>query len=386
MSALEIAHNTHQEAMGMAESAFVAELRGNHATAREMYHRAFVLERAAAEALASDHDAEPTRSILYRSAATLGLRCGELRDAERLVAIALVGNPPEEVADELRQLFDEITFSRHLKAEGVTLGPNGFQMSLWGKAVSSGLVLGTEFMNRYRDTERLIYRTAERSLKQPFGDSLQQSYRRNLELFMSVPRAASFAVTVTIGIREQQILPGTEDLTPSVAVVDELLGCLRLFNEREDDKLRERIGDPAYYTNFIGLAKRIAPDGEKIRGIGFTAIRGGSETSVGLTRPRQDAPPIATEPIEEERTASEGRGIVEIRGQLNFADARSAHGRRRRRIILESDGREFHVIVPPGLMRDIVRPLWEQTVVVRGRRKGKSILLEDINSVDDNGE
>jgi hypothetical protein len=57
---------------------------------------------------APDLSAEPTRSVLHRSAAALAVECGEAREAERLIAVALAGNPPEEIAEELRDLWQEL--------------------------------------------------------------------------------------------------------------------------------------------------------------------------------------------------------------------------------------------------------------------------------------
>jgi hypothetical protein len=54
---------------------------------------------------AEQSQTEPTRSVLHRSAATLALDCGEYREAERLVATALAGNPPEPIANELRDVL-----------------------------------------------------------------------------------------------------------------------------------------------------------------------------------------------------------------------------------------------------------------------------------------
>ena len=64
----------------------------------------YLLEKQAAE----QSQTEPTRSVLYRSAATLALDCGEYREAERLVAAALAGTPPEAIANELREVLDAI--------------------------------------------------------------------------------------------------------------------------------------------------------------------------------------------------------------------------------------------------------------------------------------
>jgi hypothetical protein len=43
-------------------------------------------------------------------AASLALECGALREAERLIAVALSGNPPEEIAEELRDLLEQVYF------------------------------------------------------------------------------------------------------------------------------------------------------------------------------------------------------------------------------------------------------------------------------------
>jgi len=53
---------------------------------------------------------EPTRSVLHRSAATLALECGALCDPERLIAVALSGDPPAEIAEELRDLLEPVYF------------------------------------------------------------------------------------------------------------------------------------------------------------------------------------------------------------------------------------------------------------------------------------
>ena len=45
---------------------------------------------------------------MFRSASTLALQCGELREAERLAAHALSGNPSEETTEELREIIQEV--------------------------------------------------------------------------------------------------------------------------------------------------------------------------------------------------------------------------------------------------------------------------------------
>jgi hypothetical protein len=87
----------HHEALRLADEAAAARRQGNAALARQRLLQAFEHERQAADLVASDTALEPTRSVLHRSAATLALECGALRDAERLIAVALSGDPPPKL-------------------------------------------------------------------------------------------------------------------------------------------------------------------------------------------------------------------------------------------------------------------------------------------------
>ena len=102
----------HHEAMNFADQAALARLRGDAEQALAFSRQALRLEKTAAERLRDRWDVEPSRSVLYRSAASLALTCGEIREAERLVAMALAGDPPDEIADELRDLLDAVRLRR----------------------------------------------------------------------------------------------------------------------------------------------------------------------------------------------------------------------------------------------------------------------------------
>ena len=108
----------HRQAMDLAEAA-VARLRGEIEQAAQLTRQAFEQEAQAATLVVSDLDAEPTRSVLHRSAASLAIECGELRAAERLIATALSGNPSPEIAEELKDLFIQINLSQYLKRQGI---------------------------------------------------------------------------------------------------------------------------------------------------------------------------------------------------------------------------------------------------------------------------
>ena len=81
----------HEQAMDLAEQAAIKKLRGDSSGMEEILQRALALEAKAAGMVADDMEAEPTRSVLHRSAATLAVQCGELKQAEKLIAVAQLG-------------------------------------------------------------------------------------------------------------------------------------------------------------------------------------------------------------------------------------------------------------------------------------------------------
>ena len=149
------------------------------------------------------------------------------------------------------------------------------------------------------------------------------------------------------------------------------MDLMDLVNRSKIPEIHERIPDPAYFRNFIGLAKKMAPDGETVRQIGFTALRCGSERFVEVTKPAKEfpSPNIEKLPIESE--------LVEVKGVLRYADA--THGDSGLIKIIDEDSGDKHTIkVPEGMMSDIVRPMWDSVVTIKGKRKGQIIMLEDI--------
>ena len=98
----------HKKAMDLAEMAFVAKLRGNLEKANQLSRQAFEYEAQAARLAPDEPSSEPTRSVLYRSAASLALDCNEFREAEQLIVTGLAGHPPEEIAEELKEMFDKV--------------------------------------------------------------------------------------------------------------------------------------------------------------------------------------------------------------------------------------------------------------------------------------
>ncbi len=99
--------------MALANEAFYAKQKGETEVAQSKYLEAFEYEKAAAMLLVTEYQQEPTRSVLFRSAASLILNLPDpseslFRQAEKMVAFGLSGNPPEQIAEELREAWREL--------------------------------------------------------------------------------------------------------------------------------------------------------------------------------------------------------------------------------------------------------------------------------------
>ena len=365
----------HLAAMEIADQAAANRRSGNRDLALEYTRRAFELERDAARGVERQLEYEPTRSVLHRSAASLALECDEMREAERLIASALSGNPPDEIAEELRDLLEDVYFHRHLSLRGIVLQPDEFQLSIEGEAVGFGIAPTNYFLPRIRDVESLIYRTAERRMGRGFRDSGRRpkDLTDEMELFVSVPRAASFAVSFRIGSSQLELdLPGKS--FPQEVIAD-VFDCFELLNAGNLPELKQQIPDESYFRNFVGLSEKIAPDGRRVRRVGFTASTDIGERRVALSPKREPtlAPAITSQVV----TANP---IEKVEGILLEANAKSTE--RGLIQVVDDAGTAHRFRIPRGMMSDIVRPMFEERVLVIFQRKGRNRLFESIDLVD----
>ena len=357
----------HESAMALVDTAIIARQCGRGGEARSAFELAFRAETEAARMVPDGPDAEPSRSVLYRSAAAMALDAQLPREAERLIGLALSGDPPAAIAEELRDLYERVSFERHLSLRGIALEPNEIQMSLSGREIGFGLARGADFTQRVDFAQKLARRTYERKAGRPFQISGRPAGTAtdDTDLFLSVPRAASFAVTLRFGRPKEQLSFDFGTAQPSI--VDELMACLELASKGRNTELRERIGDEKYYRNCLGLMRQIAPDGRRVQMVGFTATGPAGTTTIPFTKTPEELPlPLPASP-----SRSENR-IVTVTGQLHFADAEKST------IKLINGTRSTRIQVPDEL-DEIVHTMWGERVVVTGTPgDGRSIALISI--------
>ena len=358
----------HDRAMDLAFLADRSKAAGDLDEAGRLYAKALESEMAALGALHSP--SAMTFAVMHRSAAWLALECKEIRLAEKLASAGLAGDPPPEIADELREVWEQANFHRHLQARGVVLADHEIQMTLSGPGVGLGITGWTGYRTRVDDTLKMITRITERRAERPFrhGRPPEAAIQNYLSPHVSLARAASYSVSIRLG-QGQLHLPGL-DLPGLPEVIHDFLTIVEKVNGSVEHQLEELIPDDSYRQNALALTKQIAPDGANIKQVGFAASGIDGPRTIGFTRTKKDVRRSVTD-----RTPKEKR-VVKIHGTLLFADARGTSNEIR---IIAEDG-EHKVKVVPEMMDDIVRPLWNSVVSVRGVRRGKAVTLTEIDA------
>jgi hypothetical protein len=102
----------HRVAMDLFKVAIKAKESGEESLFKKLTRKAFVFEKQAALLLLYDYKSEPTRSVLFRSAATMAYNGGLFNEGEQLIKLALAGKPHPEIRSELTSLRKKIRASK----------------------------------------------------------------------------------------------------------------------------------------------------------------------------------------------------------------------------------------------------------------------------------
>ncbi len=364
----------HRQAMELADDAFLKRFKGENGDAKSIFYQAFLKEKEAAFESILEKIGEPTTSVLFKSAASLALNCDELLEAEKLICHGLINNPPYEIAEDLRNLLENVHFQRHLNLQGQTLDSSEIQLVVAGKSVGYGVAKSDVIFDRIDALEQITYRTVERKQAKPFRGkgAVPKVLKLNFQPYMSVPRAASMAFTIRLGQNYQTQL---DNFSNSKMIIDEIIENIELVNQAKFDDLKEKIKDESYYKNFISLSKELAPDGNDIKLVGLSVVRDGIQKDVEFTRTRKEISYYSGDaPLNIVSEISQNKSL-ELKGVLSAADGDKNNFR------LNSGGKNYIIIVPEGL-NDIVKKYWKEEVIIKGtEEKQNTIRLTDIDPV-----
>jgi hypothetical protein len=267
------------------------------------------------------------------------------------------------VERELKNLFEQIGFERHLQRSGVVLEETDLELSMAGQSVGYGMVLYTELKRKIDQTIHLINNTVERKHGRKYRSEPGRPRKifRPFQPALSAARPGSFSITLRLGVEEgyQQ----TYFFSPS-EVIDEILTGISLINSGDEERLQQLIDDDAYRSAFRNLTRQLAPDGENISSVGFRS----KSRSVRLTRTRNEIALPEVEPGDEEIE----RRPIQIEGVLDIAISR---GKRNTIEISPEDIGPQKVIVEEG-MEDVVKTFFGDWVLI------KAILVRDAGGTE----
>lgn len=376
----------HDRAMELADEASLLKIKGKFDDALTLFREAAELEMEAAFSLSVDPVSEPSRSILFRSAATLAYEATDYKLADRLVANGLAGYPPAEIENELKDLYEDINFMRHAEAEGIEIAEDGFVFTVAGQATYHGGTLIEHIVERLSRLQAEFYRTVERLLgfEYRINKPVDKKIRNKFNLYLDTQFASSFGIYLLVGtpVDQMHLFPELEikEEIDGKTVVTEVIECLRILESAKPEQLKDRIPDEAYYDDFVGFAKQIAPDGEQIKTVSFRSGVSDSRRALILRKTRTQIKESLPYTIIDD---NDKIIPITLTGQLRRAS--SPNKGRFGSVGLDSRefGKRVTIKVPIGMMKDTVQPYYEELVVISGYEKNGKYFLNDIHKLDE---
>lgn len=361
----------HDRAMQLAVDAQRARSIGDFTAEAEFARQASAMEAQAASQLNPIAADEPTRAILLFSAASLAWQAGEVESCRRLCCDGLRGFPPPEYERDFNDLFEKANAARHLDLRSIELNPWEFQVSLQGGITPPGFAPITEITNRLTSLSTMLIQSVRRACNKPYQDLRKKAgFDPGLVPYASAFREGSFSVTVGLVKRlgEQPPLPSIGLTVDPSVVIDDFLENMDFLSHGNLDELQNRIGDDSYLVNFMAHAKEIAPDGKRIRMVGFS--RGTRKVDFSISRKNVNK-------LRSSSDDSESK-VTTLRGTLVQADMdRASIG-----LKIESEKQARRLKVDKGL-EDIVRSYFGKEIEATGVQKKTFFELQDIDPVTD---
>ncbi|WP_322508125.1 hypothetical protein [Anaerolinea sp.] len=376
MSSPETPLTLHQQALEWADKAYIARKKGRWEASVEYARQALQYEIEAAEKLPPVSNSEPTRSILYRGAASLAYQAKDYKLALQLIEKGRTPHAPEEILFDLDNLAQDVRFALYLQEIGFTLSNEEALISLRGQATGYGTILYKEFIRRLNALMNLLQRTAERLNHREYRRSGRPE-RQVFEPMIATAPPGSFAFKLRLAladITQLSLWVNTEN------ILSEIVTNIEIATANNPEVLKERFLAQTsseeqanlYLRNFLAITKQIAPDGKHIEEFSITTVR----QQVLLTSAQGKNIQDTLQSILQDDESGQGEPITVI-GELDRADKR----KNKIEITEERTYKTYTVVVKEGL-EDVVRSYFGERVTVQGMIKNDSIYLQDIGPAE----
>ncbi len=368
----------HEQAMDIAyEASALRDFGGSESAERagELFSEALEYEREAAFLVPDSDRAEPTRSILFRSAASLALQAGLYNEAFSLVGHGMSGKPSPKLLKDFLDVIDDIKQAQSVNLYRSGIGGSDILLSLLGDAIGVGQTPYRELKNRVESLKKLSDRTVARFMGREYQTRGRQG--RMYSLFehhlVSVSPQRSFAINYRLVKKED--VQGSVLVSDAYQIVDEIVLGAHLLYSGEYGELRNRINNDAYYTNFVTLVKDIAPDGSNITHVSLIS----QNNSAKIDQPRNEIGVILPKSgeIKDQRDLDD----IDVVGKVGGVDDMESSPINF--VAFETKEKKQYKIRMMEGIDDIMDNYWKRTVRVTGKYDGKYIYLTNIEEETD---
>ena len=204
--------SSHKKAMELVKNANLQFEQGEFDKYNELIEQAFYLEKESAEFLKEKIDVEPTRSVLYRSAANLAFSLKRYEDAYLLAFEGLNGKPFPEIKGELNNLLQSIS-NQFITSKQSSLYNVDYLNSLRDKAVAlkleeksgryGGAIVVSHILDFLKNLQSSYQNFAEVQFRKivseddvPDLDYISTKFRNNCNLLVPDLNFKSFGVSI----------------------------------------------------------------------------------------------------------------------------------------------------------------------------------------------
>lgn len=164
----------HREAMAFVGLALARQRDGDVAGYLALMRQAMPLEERAARLLADRRDAEPTRSLILRSAAHIAKVCGDRQVAKELIYLALLGTPPADLRLQLEDLNLELLLADRA-LEQYSVEESAYLDALRGYAINLRIVPTIQKFSRAVVLDNVI--TVLQKIRSSWSGFVEGSFR-----------------------------------------------------------------------------------------------------------------------------------------------------------------------------------------------------------------
>lgn len=371
----------HDRAMMSADRMLALRHKGQHEEAIVLAKQAYQDEAAAVRLAFELNVSVPTKLILLKSAANLGREARQFEDGIDLCIAALAMPDLRSYRRDVLHAMDTLRTYEHLQLDGVVLDDTDVQLSVAGTEAAPGFARLSEVMRRVDHVSALTRRTALRRAGAESGrPRLEGRFHEAVTPYLSVARAASYAVTLRFGVLEQieLDLDGVKVAPVSIReTLDQMMHIVSAYTHGGPSAIIKEFGDNAFARSMSQLIRDMSPDDERVHTVGLTVVRSGKAMPIALPARNTFQTPVPSAFAEAiGREALPPREIV-LSGTLLEGSAKRAN--HAWATLISDEGASDRVYYDEATFGDVIDKYWKQRVRATVLRRGNRLsVLSDI--------